>query len=245
MNEREHQLESAWTRLGVLFNVEPAAATPDPERLLLQTAANLSANSRLLDLAATWLVRHGSMVARHRLRRLAVGQLPRSLQPRLGLLIASAVALGAEPELKIIAAVCQPAEASEHGPLADVHRDRGPLADLAFRHASDLSRVWGVWAPPVRLRDEAIRPAGWVIDANPDLRERALRRGDLRCSIVESLRRDAGGCVRSEMELARLVGASRAAVRKALSALLAEGDVTIESAAGNQRDHQVRLRAAA
>jgi hypothetical protein len=225
-------VEPSWAKLGVLLNVPPADQTPDLERLLLQTAATVAAKVRLFDLAASWLVPHGSLVARHRLRRLVIAELSIALQPRLGLLIDSALAVGAEPELAIVREACRPARIEDHGPLADVQRGQPALRALALKHGSDESKFWGVRAPPARFRAEALRPPGWVMDANPRLRERALRRGDLRCSIVESLRRDGPGWVRSESELARLAGASRGASRHALAALVAEGDLVIESRPG-------------
>lgn len=245
MNTGSNHIEAEWTRLGVLFNVEPVSATPDPERLLLRTTISLANNARLLDLVATWLVRNGSLVARHRLRRLVITELPARVQPHLGLLLDSAVAIGAEPELAIVRAVCRPAPLTDHGPLADVQRGHAGLRELAFKHASDVSKQWGLWAPPVRLRLEAIRSPGWIMDTNPELRERAMRQGDLRCSIIESLRRDGPGWARSEMALARLAGASRSAVRKAVAALVTEGDLTVERLPGNQRDRRVALRSAA
>lgn len=84
-------------------------------------------------------------------------------------------------------------------------------------------------------------PEHRVLAANPWLRDRLLRKGDLRCSIVESLRFDAAGSVPSCATLATLTGVTRAAVIKALRALYAEGDVTIRPRAGSRRDYEVRL----
>jgi hypothetical protein len=84
-------------------------------------------------------------------------------------------------------------------------------------------------------------PEQRVLAANPWLRDRLLRKGDLRCSIVESLRFDAGGSVPSCATLATLTGTTRAAVIKALRCLYAEGDVTIRPRAGSRRDYEVRL----
>jgi len=110
-----------------------------------------------------------------------------------------------------------------------------------------LSRKWGVWAPEAELKRDAIRPVEWLLAENPGYRERIVRKGDLRCSILEVLRRDVpkGGRVRSESELARLSGATRTAVRKALAALVQEGEVRVAKEAGNERDRVVVLRHAA
>lgn len=84
-------------------------------------------------------------------------------------------------------------------------------------------------------------PEHRVLGANPWLRDRMLRKGDLRCSIVECLRFDAKGVVPSCATLATLTGTTRAAVIKALRSLYAEGDVTIRPREGSRRDYEVRL----
>lgn len=105
--------------------------------------------------------------------------------------------------------------------------------------------MWRVWAPEFELKRDAVWPVGWLLDHNPEYRDRNIRRGDLRSSILEVLRWEAGGSVRSESELARLSGATRAAVRKSLAALVKEGAVLHDAQDGKQRDRGVRLRSAA
>ncbi|MCX5688833.1 MAG: hypothetical protein NTV94_03420 [Planctomycetota bacterium] len=80
-----------------------------------------------------------------------------------------------------------------------------------------------------------------VMRANPFLRERLMRKGDLRCSIVEVLRHDVEGSVHAAAELARLTGTTRAAVNKALRALYLEGEVVIRLRAASRRDYEVKL----
>ena len=84
-------------------------------------------------------------------------------------------------------------------------------------------------------------PEHRVLASNPWLRDRMLRKGDLRCSIVECLRFDVQGVVPSCATLATLTGTTRAAVIKALRSLYAEGDVTIRPREGSRRDYEVRL----
>jgi len=84
-----------------------------------------------------------------------------------------------------------------------------------------------------------VLPEPRVLSMNPWLRDRAIRKGDLRCSILESLRFDAPGSVPSAATLARLTGTTRAAVNKALRFLYAEGDVTIRLRDGSRRDYEV------
>lgn len=237
-------VERAWARLGVLLNVRPADETPDIERLLLATAQRLPENARLFDLVVTWLVGYSHFVARHRLARLVADELAEEHHPALALLLASAIERGATRDLAIVADVCRPAAPAR--PLFIVLQGSDVLERIAKEHASALSKRWGVWAPDATLKDDAIRPAIWLLAKNPTLYGRIVRKGDLRVSILETLRRDAdGGSVRSESKLARLAGANRSAVRKALAALVLEGEVTVGEGARNDRDHPVALRGAA
>jgi len=236
-------LAFAWARLGVAFNSPPAKHTPDVERLLLETAVELGENARLFPLIVTWLYQYGEFVARHRLRRLLIAELPAVHQPAIGLLLDSAIHHGAAAELAIVCDACSPA--LEPAPLFRSHRSSPELRDLAARTASDLSRRWGLHAPEVQLKPDAIRPVAWLLGQNPSLRSRIIRRGDLRASILETLRIDFKGWVRSESELARLTGATRPAVRHALRSLILEGEVTIGTHPENHRDHPVSLTSAA
>lgn len=240
---RSESVEARWARLGVAFNCAPALATPDVERLLIDTAREVSANARLLPSAVTWLCRHGPLVARHRLARLAAEEGDVGVRAALGLLIDAAVDAGAPRALSIVSAACTPARTA--GPLALASRGSAALGEVSRRHASRVSLRWGLWAPPVELRLDAVRPAWWVMEHNPSLRDRALRRGDLRTSIMESLRRARARRVDSAAQLTRLCGATRAAVRKALRQLVAEGEVVVEPRPGSRRDKRIRLRRAA
>lgn len=236
------RLERDWARLGVLLNVRPAPATPDIERVLLDTARRAPGHPRLVPLAVTWLARHGWTVARHRLKGLVPSALEPKFQPVLGLVIEEAVAHGAPRDLLIAAAVCR--VASPPRPLAEVQRENLHLERVATRNASPRSRRWGLLHPEVELKPEALRPVEWVWDRNPGLRDRAKRKGDLRCSILETLRRDLSGASPSESHLARLCGVTRSAAAKALADLVCEGEVVIHSAPA-QRNHPVVLRTAA
>lgn len=235
-------IERDWAQLGILLGCEPSRKTPDLERLLLATARRCPDNARLLPIAVTWLVEYGGFVARHRLKRLAQDELAPDDQAALGLIIDEAVANGATRDLLIVAEVCRPQE--RPSPLSTLQRDSAALARIAEKHASDASRRWGVWAPPVTLKRDALRPVSWLLSRNSGYRDRIVRKGDLRVSILETLRRDVpGGIAPSESALTRLSGATRTAVRKALAALALEGEVTVGAASG--RDHAVSLRTAA
>lgn len=240
-NKAGESVECDWARVGVLFGCEPSQRTPDIERLLIDTARKCPDNARLLPLAVTWLVEYGQFVARHRLRRLVQTELEPKPQAILGLLIEEAVRHGATRELLIVTVECDPL--SPAVPLSRVQRDQASLANVSERRASELSQKWGVWTPPVEIKPDAVRPVTWLLDQNTEYRERVIRKGDLRVSIIETLRRDVPGhSVASEAALSRLSGATRAAVRKALDALRLEGVIGLGTDAMNERDHPVSLR---
>ncbi|MGH7132405.1 MAG: hypothetical protein ACREJO_10720 [Phycisphaerales bacterium] len=243
MTKTAASLEAQWARVGVLFNCAPAGREPDLERLLLETARGLGGNARLLPLVVTWLVEFNGFVAKHRLKRLAAAELEGEASAGLGLLLDAAIGAGASAELAVARGVCRPLKAGR--PLTEDLRADGRLAGIAERHASGLSRRWGLWTPDVVLKTDAVRPAAWLLSHNPGYAARIIRKGDLRCSILETLRRDMAGRARSESELTRLSGATRTAVRKALAALVLEGEVTVGERKENERDHAVELRRAA
>ncbi len=242
--ERPGNLEPDWAQVGVLFACEPSGESPDLERLFLRTARQCHENSRLLPLSVTWLVSYGQFVARHRLKRLALEELEQEFQAVLGLIIEEAVANGASRDLLIVSEVC--AGIGKPQPLAVIQRDGGALAQIAKRRASEISKRWGLWASLVTPKFDALRPVGWLLKRNPDFRERIIRKGDLRVSVIESLRLDfPENTAPSESALTRLTGATRTAVRKALVSLELEGMVVVGMDRRNDRDHPVRLQHAA
>ncbi|MFG0304593.1 MAG: hypothetical protein ACF8Q5_00095 [Phycisphaerales bacterium JB040] len=237
-------LERDWAQVGVLFGCPPSGLAPDLERLLLDTARKCPDNARLLPLVVTWLVSYGQFIARHRLKRQVLTLLEPEPRAVLGLIVEEAVRHGATRELLIVSEVCRPVDSAV--PLSRVQRENAALGRIAERRASELSQKWGVWTPPVELKRDAIRPVTWLLDQNPEYRDRIVRKGDLRVSVIETLRRDLPGHrAPSEVALARQSGATRAAVRKALEALRLEGVVTVGEGAPNDREHPVALRGAA
>jgi len=222
---REPDLDNTiarWTRLGVLFGSRPARSSPDLERLLLDTARLAPASARLFYLAVTWLSQYGNFVARHRLKRLVETELTASQQPVLAVLLALAVKHGASRELLIAADVCN--RAVEAGPLFEVHRHHLLLPDLARHYACPEGLRWNLWLPDEPLKLDALRPVAWILKHNPGYRDRIVRKGDLRASILLTLDHDvAGDHVESETALARMCSANRIAVRHALDDLEHEG----------------------
>jgi len=216
-------IESQWARLGVLFNCALASATPDLERLLLDTARQLHHNGRLLPLISTWLVEHGLYVARHRLKRLIVEELEPEHQPALGLLLETAVEHGAPAELRRLCKVCIPS--TDPSPLSVSFHTKPALIEIAQQTASELSKKWGLWSPAIQLKHDAICPSSWIRTHNPSLLPRLIRRGDLRCSILEVFARDLDNSASSISELARLTNATRPAVYDAVESLVCEGEL--------------------
>lgn len=217
-----HEVAARWTRLGVLFNVTPADATPDLERLLLETVRVCPDDSRLFVAAASWLVHYADCVAKRRLAVLIRGELEESHRATMGLLLEWVQAHGHRHHLRFGDALRDCTAADLPGPLFAVHT-RGPaLRALAAASASQLSRRWGRWIEEFAPRDEVVRPPEWVARWNPSLAVRALCAGDLVASIyADALAGDA--TARSESELARRYGASRAAIRDALLKLKLAG----------------------
>ncbi len=41
------------------------------------------------------------------------------------------------------------------------------LRDLAKRKASSISRKWNLWCQPIEFKDDAIRPASWLMQRHP------------------------------------------------------------------------------
>lgn len=216
---KRSSLEARWVRLGVLLNVKPARATPDVERLLLDTAKACPFNPRLFVLAVTWLRAFGVYVAAHRLKKLAADDLGPDDQATLGLIIDTAADHGGAKYLRRTVTDSLSC-AQSPGPLFEL--DRGELAGLVKTEATGTSLRWGRWVQPVTLKPDALRPPAWVIEKNPSLSWRAAHKGGLRCSVVEVLRRDLAGREVCEAALARGCGATIPAVRAALQDLRRE-----------------------
>ena len=197
-------------------NVAPADSTPDLELLLLDTARAASGHARLFILAASWLAVYGDYVARHRLVRLIRAELEAEYRPTMGMLLDWARGHGQRCRLNQAIKACgRPANGR---PLLDIDSASPELARLAEREASQLSRKWGRWFAPFDLKHDALRPVRWIAAKNPALAVRALTGGDLVASILaEGIHNPAS--LRSELDLSRQCGASRPAVREALSKL--------------------------
>lgn len=241
MSERLDNLIRQWASLGAGFNAEPSGEDIDLERLLLDTARHAPEMARLFIVAATWLHMYGDLIAKHRLNRLVRDELEPEYHAILGLLLDTSHQ-GTHPlEFQSVIKHLKPLEQAQ--PLFESGRQNAKLAGLAQRKASSLSRKWNLWCQPVEFKDDAIRPASWLIARHPQLRTRADFRGDLRASILAALRHDPGAG-ESQLRLAELAGGSRAQVRSALRNLEMTGRVTARRVEGANR-RQVSLVQAA
>ncbi|MBL4701440.1 MAG: hypothetical protein JKX85_09300, partial [Phycisphaeraceae bacterium] len=182
----KNELDNAiaqWARLGVLFGNRSSRHAPDLEHLLLNTARLASGSARLFYLAITWLSQYSNFVARHRLKHLAETDLAIKHQPTLGTLLALAVKHGTSKELLIAAEVCQKADTKR--PLFEVQQRSKTLTNIARQQASSEGLQWNLWVPDQPIKLDALRPASWVIKHNPQYLSRIIRKGDLRCSILQ------------------------------------------------------------
>lgn len=235
-------LIATWSSLGAGFAAEPLDAHDlDLERLLLDTTRHIPTMARLFTMAATWLHIYGDTIAKHRLIRLIDDELEPEYRPVLGLLLDTAQQ-GTHPRaFESITKRLSP-EASPK-PLFESSRENGTLAEIAQRRASSLSRKWGLWAQPVELKRDAIRPPSWMMERHPELRTRADFRGDLRASILAALRHDPNAGA-SESRLADAAGGSRSQVRNAINNLVLSGRVSSRRAEGANRVVVELVRAA-
>lgn len=232
MNNIVDNLTAQWSRVGAGFNTPPARTTSDLERLLLGTARHAPAMPRLFIMAATWLHRYGDLVAKGRLKRLIHAELASADAPVLGLLLNIAQEGTHPPQFQSILRVL-PRDAAPR-PLFDVENTSPAFADRARRNASPLSQTWGRWCAPFDFKDDALRPTAWIMSRNRGFISRADFRGDLRASILASLRHDLNAG-ESELALARECGGSRAQVRSALDNLAMTGRVMRAPSADGRR----------
>ena len=233
------KLVALWTSIGAGFNAQPASGPVDLERLLLDTARHASDMSRLFIMAATWLHTYGDLIAKHRLKRLIRDELEAEYRPVLGLLLDIAQQ-GTHPlEFQTITKTLEPAHAPT--PLFDIDRTHPKLAERASKNASAISKSWNLWCAPFEFKNDALRSASWLMNRHPEFVTRADFRGDLRASILASLRHDEGAGY-SEQRLARMAGGSRAQAIASLRNLELTGRVHSEQAErGNRREHALAV----
>jgi len=235
------RLIAQWARAGAMFGLDPADSCPDIERLLLTTAAHARGDSRLFIMAFTWLCRFGDLVAKHRLRRLIIDQLPRDHWPVLGLLFDLVRHQTKTPRFNAVVRTCAQAALPEPQPLFEIEARLAATRAIVERAAQEVSRTWHLWVRPIELKNDALRAPDWIIGQNPTWQVRAELKGDLRASILVELELDPSAG-ESELELARRTGATRAAVRSALTGLELSGRIERVAAASTGHRRLTRLR---
>lgn len=210
-------VRAQWGRLGIALGGAVAPASPDVERLLLDSAHCAAASPQIVIAAVTWLSRFGNLVAEHRLH--AMLQRETIDRSRLGLMLALAIDHARQHDrrrnLSHTLKLCGPA--AEPHPFFAIASGSAAMIERARRRASPLSRAWNLWMDPIEPKYDALRPAAWIVEQNPALRVRADFRGDLRASILLCLVHDQPQATITE--LARLTGASRLATTHALDEL--------------------------
>jgi len=207
---------SKWARLGAFLNAEPAKQTPDIEKLLIETSELCPQMPRLFTVCVTWLTRYDRLVCRHRLARMASNVADPDIHAVLGLMLSVTKQHTGTNHFNLAIKSCKATDISK--PLYASDRISEKLSQLAKNRTCDLGSKWGLWCEDVQLKEDTVRPLNWLMDQNPELQQRALFGGNLRASILETLRfcPDAG---QSESALARYCYATRKAVREALDHL--------------------------
>ena len=157
-----------------MFSADPAPASPDLERLILDTARMGRSDPRLFIMAATWLARYGEMICVPRLTGLIENDLEAEHRPTIGVLLDFAQHLSPDSPPHFGAALVACAPATEPHPLFDVERLNSTLERLAERSASPISRRWNLWAREFAPKFDALRPLSWIIRENPEYRSRMV-----------------------------------------------------------------------
>jgi hypothetical protein len=206
----------SWSKLGIAFNVKAAENTPDIECLLVDTARVLPENARLFPVVVSWLCRNYRLVCRHRLAGLAARIDESATSAALGLVLDVVKLKTGIDHFNIVIKKCSPLDVPK--PLFAVDRSSKAFAEIAEAGSSDIGLKWGLWCEDVQLKDDVIRPAGWIMMENSQLRNRAVFNGNLRASILETMFYDRQSG-QSESALARCCGVTRKAVREALDHL--------------------------
>ena len=237
-HDSHDELITRWSRAGAGFNVSPAKQSPDLERLLLDTARQARGDSRVFIMAASWLARYATLVAKHRLRMLIVHELEPVHRPVLGLLLDVIRHTIKTDRFNAAIQACAASIPNAAEPLFEIESRSETLRRIARSRAMALSLKWNLWLADFQMKEDAIRPPLWVMQNNPAYIDRAEFKGDLRSSILIEIQHDAEAGA-SEQELARRCGVTRPAVRAALAGLELANRVNRQHQGTR---HAVRLR---
>jgi hypothetical protein len=205
-----------WNRLGIMFNVRPAKQTADIEKLLIETAAIIGQNARLLPAVASWLCRYHRLVCRHRLAKFASEINSPETLAVLGFMLSYVKDKISTDHFNVAIKHCKKNETPL--PLFYVDRKSKGMAMLAKSNSCDLAGQWGLWCDEVEFRDDIIRKAQPMLKQNPILKYRALFSGQLKASVLETIVH-CPQSANSEVALAKACGVTRKALREAVEHL--------------------------
>ena len=205
-----------WNRLGIMFNVRPAEETADIEKLLVETAAILGQNARLLPALVSWLCKYYRLVCRHRLAKLVSEVDNPETLAGLGFMLSCVKDEISTDHFNVVIKRCKKLETPL--PLFYFDRKSKSMLELSRSNSCDLAEQWGLWCDEVELRDDIIRNAQPVMELNPTLKFRALFGGQLKASVLETIIYDPQSAS-SEVALARACGVTRKALREAVEHL--------------------------
>lgn len=205
-----------WKRLGIMFNVRASSQIADIEKLLVDTAAILGQNARLLPAVASWLCRYHRLVCRHRLAKFASEINSPETLANLGFMLSCVKDKVSTGHFNVAIKCCAKLETPL--PLFHIDRSSKSLAILAKSNSCELAIQWGLWCDKVEFRDDIIRQSQTVIKQNPTLKYRALFAGQLKASVLETITYDPQSA-NSEVALAKACGVTRKALREAVEHL--------------------------
>lgn len=205
-----------WNRLGIMFNVKASEQTADIEKLLVDTAAIIGQNARLLPAVVSWLCRYHRLVCRHRLAKFVSEINSPETLATLGFMLSCVKDKISTDHFNVVIKHCKKLETPL--PLFYIDRKSKSLSMLAKSNSCDLADQWGLWCDKVEFRDDIIRQVQPVMKQNPTLKYRALFAGQLKASVLETITHDPQSAD-SEVALAKACGVTRKGLREAVEHL--------------------------
>ena len=212
-------IRARWTRVGAMFATRASTQRLDIEDLLMQTAVSAPSDYRLFMVAASWLAVHHNLINARRFGR-KLEELDDVPSAVAGAMLA--IALEATPtstQFRSAMRHCRPLNTPR--PLFDTMAQHVVLLNKVKEDALPLFLKWGLWQDEVSLKMNAIRPVSWIVANCPELRIRALLGANLEAEILDTVLQHGA----TAAELARVLGATYAAVHDAASRLVGRGFV--------------------
>jgi hypothetical protein len=199
-----------------MFNTDIAEDACDIEQLIIDTAWQAPLNPRLFACALNWLAVYQRLVCRHRLAAFAAGLDDATISATLGLMLEFVKERTGTDHFNLVLKECKPLE--QPIPLFIIDRQSDKFANLSRFKSDSIAIKWGLWCDKPKFQTDMLRPQSWIWVNNPNLAQRAVFNGNLKASILETLRFNSNAG-ESESMLARYCNATRKAVREALDHL--------------------------